>query len=99
MSVSDVPLLNDYKKEFVKKRLPQTFLGGPNIKLGYEAPCYVYFLQILVLLLPFLIGGTCIILTELAALNVFISASISGALVGCFVLMVQVSSLVLLFFQ
>ena len=92
MSVSDVPLLNDYKQQFVKKRLPQTFLGGPNIKLGYQAPCYVYFLQILVWILPFIVGGICTILIELAAVNVFVSASICGALIGTFVLLVQVGS-------
>jgi len=95
MSVSDVPLLNEYKQEYVKKRLPQTFLGGPNIKLGYEAPCYIYFFQILVWLLPLVIGGICTILTELAALNIIISGAISGILIGIFVLSVQVRITVL----
>ena len=28
---ADVPLLNDYKKSFVKRRMLQTFLGGLHI--------------------------------------------------------------------
>ena len=91
MSVSDVPLLNDYKQEYVKKRLPQTFLGGPNLKLGYQAPCYIYLLQILVWILPFIFGGICTILTEIARLNIILSGGICAAWMGLFVLIVQVS--------
>ena len=90
MSVSDVPLLNDYKKEFVKKRLPQTFLGGPNLRLGYAAPCYVYFFQILAWLSPWICGGIFTILTEISGLNISISASVTGGLVALFVLFIQV---------
>lgn len=42
-----VPLLNEYKQEFVWKRLPQTVFGGPKLKLGYTAPVYVYLSQVL----------------------------------------------------
>ena len=41
-----VPLLNEYKQEFVWKRLPQTIFGGPKLKLGYDAPAYVYLTQV-----------------------------------------------------
>lgn len=41
-----VPLLNEYKQEFVWKRLPQTIFGGPKLKIGYDAPAYVYITQV-----------------------------------------------------
>lgn len=90
MSVSDVPLLNDYKKEFVKKRLPQTFLGGPNLRLGFTAPWYVYFLQILAWISPWIICGIFTILTEISGVNIAISACVAGGIIGLFVLSIQV---------
>ena len=47
MEGGGAPLLNDYKLEFFWKRFPQTLLGGPKLKLGYEAPFYVYLNQLL----------------------------------------------------
>ena len=41
-----VPLLNEYKQEFVWKRLPQTIFGGPKLKIVYDAPAYVYITQV-----------------------------------------------------
>ena len=90
MSVSDVPLLNEYKQNFVKKRIPQTLLGGPNVKLGYTAPCYVYGLQILVWLFPFILGGIFTILTAVVNLSILITGPLCGVLMGCFVLFIQV---------
>jgi hypothetical protein len=29
-----IPLLNEYKREFLSKRFPQTLLGGPKLRLG-----------------------------------------------------------------
>ena len=43
---SGVPLLNEYKKAFLLRRIPQTILGGLRLRLGFEAPVYVYLLQV-----------------------------------------------------
>ena len=90
MSVSDVPLLNEYKSEFVKKRLPQTFFGGLNVRLGYKAPFYVYAFQIFVWILPWVIGGIFTVATEIGGLSILIGSLLSGALAAIFVLVVQV---------
>ena len=46
-----IPLLNDYKQEFVLKRLLQTVFGGPKLLIGYDAPLYVYIAQVLYILI------------------------------------------------
>ncbi|XP_070577011.1 pecanex-like protein 4 [Ptychodera flava] len=89
-----VPLLNDYKQEFFWKRFPQTVLGGPKVKIGYDAPAYVYINQIILFLIPWLIGG---IFTSLVAYNVvedYVGVCICGGCVFVYVLTVQIVSLV-----
>ena len=46
---ADVPLLNDYKKSFVKKRMLQTFLGGLQLAKG---PWWITIPQILFFFVP-----------------------------------------------
>ena len=46
---ADVPLLNDYKRNFVRNRLCQTFLGGIRL---FGVPWYTIILQIFVFLIP-----------------------------------------------
>ena len=79
---SGAPLLNDYKKEFFWKRFPQTILGGPKLRIGYEAPAYVYINQVLLFLTPWIIGG---IFTALIAYNILTE------LIGCIVYGVIIS--------
>lgn len=50
----DIPLLNDYKKGFVKRRLMQTLFGG--MRLFGSCPCRVALLQLAVFLVPFLLA-------------------------------------------
>ena len=50
MSV-DVPLLNDYKKNFVKRRLVQTFFGGLQLKRK-NTPWWFTISQIILFLIP-----------------------------------------------
>lgn len=64
----NIPLIDDLKRDFVIRRVVQTFFGGAKLKLGYKAPLCVYILQILVLLMPCLIGIVFVILTELKIL-------------------------------
>ncbi|XP_078483861.1 pecanex-like protein 4 [Ciona intestinalis] len=87
--MADAPLLNEYKQEFVWRRIPQTLLGGPNLKLGYEAPWYVFALQILVWFIPWIIGAAFTLAVELGGLDVLIGSIVCGAIVGVFVLCVQ----------
>ena len=46
---TDVPLLNDYKKKFVRHRLLQTFLGGLRLA---GVPWYTLPVQIVIFLSP-----------------------------------------------
>ena len=85
-----VPLLNEYKKEFFYKRLPETFFGGLKLKFGYDVPFYVYFFQVWLWLLPAVIAGVMVLLTELAGLNVLYSCIIAGGVVFLKVLALQV---------
>ncbi|XP_076098379.1 pecanex-like protein 4 [Mytilus galloprovincialis] len=87
-----IPLLNEYKREFLSKRFPQTLLGGPKLRLGYEAPVYVYFQQLLLFLFPFLIGGIFTLLVELKTIDDYVGSVITGSLIFTCVLIVQLTS-------
>lgn len=76
----DVPLLNDYKQDFLLKRFPQTVLGGPRLKLGYCAPSYIYVNQIVLFLMPWALGGTGTLLYQLDVLRDYAAAALSGGL-------------------
>ncbi|XP_018418074.1 PREDICTED: pecanex-like protein 4 [Nanorana parkeri] len=76
----DVPLLNDYKQEFVWKRFPQTILGGPRFKLGYSAPPYIYINQVTLFLTPWVLGGVGTVLCEVRIIQDYYAAVLSGGL-------------------
>lgn len=86
MEGGGAPLLNDYKLEFFWKRFPQTLLGGLKLKLGYDAPFYVYLNQVLVFLVPLVLGGLLTICAEFEVItDVFICSYIYGGLMVVFV--------------
>nr|XP_034960042.1 pecanex-like protein 4 [Zootoca vivipara] len=89
----DVPLLNDHKQEFLLKRFPQTVLGGPRFKLGHPAPLYVYVNQILLFLLPCLLGGVGTLFYQLSILQDYSTAAVSGGLMLVAAVTVQAASL------
>ncbi|ESP02796.1 hypothetical protein LOTGIDRAFT_110843 [Lottia gigantea] len=95
---SGVPLLNEYKQEFLWKRLPQTILGGPKLRLGYDAPAYVYLNQILIWIMPWILGGTFTLTLELSYSAdviqnyLLLYCSVYGACIVCFVLVMQIIS-------
>lgn len=89
---SGIPLLNEYKQDFFLKRLPQTILGGPKMKLGYEAPIYVYLSQICLFLFPFILAGIFTTFVELNFLQSEVAAYIYGAAMSLFVISVQILS-------
>ncbi|NWH80972.1 PCX4 protein, partial [Piaya cayana] len=89
----DVPLLNDYKKAFFLKRFPQTLLGGPQLKLGYCAPPYVYVNQIVLFLTPWVLGGVGTLLYQLGIMKDYCTAALSGGLMFVTALILQMTNL------
>ncbi|XP_037688527.1 pecanex-like protein 4 isoform X2 [Choloepus didactylus] len=89
----DVPLLNDYKQDFFLKRFPQTVLGGPRLKLGYCAPSYIYVNQIILFLMPWVLGGTGTLLYQLGILEDYYAAALSGGLMLLTAFVIQFTSL------
>ena len=87
-----VPLLNEYKLEFFTKRLPQTILGGLKLRIGYEAPVYVYINQVLLFAVPVLLGGIFTLLVQLNTIKDYIAVYTFGALMTAYVLLVQLIS-------
>ncbi|XP_041131073.1 pecanex-like protein 4 isoform X3 [Polyodon spathula] len=89
----DVPLLNEYKQEFFWKRFPQTVLGGPQFKLGYCAPPYIYVNQIILFLTPWVFGGVGTLLYQLRLLEDYYAAVLSGGLMVIAASVVQIINL------
>ncbi|XP_055292202.1 pecanex-like protein 4 isoform X2 [Moschus berezovskii] len=89
----DVPLLNDYKQDFFLKRFPQTVLGGPRLKLGYCAPPYIYVNQIVLFLMPWVLGGIGTLLYQLGILEDYYTAVLSGGLMLFTASVIQFTSL------
>ncbi|XP_029454042.1 pecanex-like protein 4 [Rhinatrema bivittatum] len=89
----DLPLLNDYKQEFFWKRFPQTVLGGPRFKLGYCAPPYIYINQIILFLMPWVLGGVGTLLYQLKVLEDYYTAALSGGLMLVMAFVIQMISL------
>ncbi|RUS91438.1 hypothetical protein EGW08_000762 [Elysia chlorotica] len=95
-----VPLLNKYKQSFLLKRIPQTVLGGLKLRLGYEAPFYVYLNQITLWLVPLILGCIFTVVLELAYSDEEISdflllyTCLYGACIIIFVVVVQTISTV-----
>ncbi|CAH1261827.1 PCNX4 [Branchiostoma lanceolatum] len=91
---SGAPLLNDYKQDFFWKRFPQTLLGGQKLRLGYDAPAYVYINQLFLFVFPWVIGGVFTAVVELTTLDVSVGYYSVGGIVAAFVLIAQSISFV-----
>ncbi len=91
---SQVPLLNEYKQVFFWKRFTQTLFGGPKLRLGYEAPAYVYINQVVLFILPFVLGGLITLLVDLDVIAWYIGVYIYGTLMLIYVLVAQGVSLI-----
>ncbi|KAM5241613.1 pecanex-like protein 4 isoform 2-T5 [Hipposideros larvatus] len=89
----DVPLLNDYKKDFFLKRFLRTVLGGPRLKLGFCAPPYIYVNQIILFLMPCILGGIGTLLYQLGILEDYYTAALSGGLMLFTAFVIQFTSL------
>ena len=92
MEGGGAPLLNDYKLEFFWKRFPQTVVGGLKLKLGYDAPLYVYVNQVVVFLFPFLLGGLFTFVAEFSVTSDVTCSYIYGGLVTVLVLSTKLVS-------
>ena len=62
---ADVPLLNDYKKSFVKRRMIQTFMGGLQV-IRNDIPWWIIVPQVILFLFPALLSVPFMILLEYA---------------------------------
>ena len=87
---SGTPLLNEYKQEFLWKRLPQTILGGLRLKLGFCAPLYIYLCQVLLFLTPWIVGGVFTLIVEEDVLAYDIAIYVYGSIMCLFVLALNV---------
>ncbi|XP_069921189.1 pecanex-like protein 4 isoform X5 [Oryctolagus cuniculus] len=89
----DAPLLNDYKQDFFLKRFPQTVLGGARLNLGYCAPPYIYVNQIILFLMPWVLGGIGTLVYQLGVLKDYYAAALSGGLMLLTAFIIQLTSL------
>ena len=90
---SGIPLLNDYKEEFFWRRFLQTLLGGPKLRLGYDAPPYVYVMQVVLFSIPLILGIVFTILAETGLTSDVVAVCIYGGMIGIFALVVQLASM------
>lgn len=64
-TINTAPILNDYKVVFARRRWLQTSLGGVNLLInGTSIPVYVYILQVLLWLVPLIVGLPLVIANE-----------------------------------
>ena len=75
-----MPLVNSYKLLFLRARILQTLLGGLRLLFSYPVPWYIYFLQMICYLMPWMCGGFAVLLYELGILNITISCTLGGLL-------------------
>lgn len=90
--VDNVPLLNLYKKKFIKKRITQTLLGGFSFNLGSDVPCYSYLLQIIVWIFPWVVGGIFTLVKEIGNVETLHAAIGAGLVIFVIVFLLQLSS-------
>jgi len=80
MSSTKVPVLSEYKKRFLLKRLTETFLGGLQVKFENKVPSYVYFFQVMVWVFPVITIGTIVVVSEFSGLDVLYASITVGIL-------------------
>lgn len=88
---SSAPLINDYKLAFFAKRFPQTLLGGLKLRLGYEAPFFVYVNQLLFFLYPLILGGVFTGLSESSFVTSMVCCYVIASLVTCLVIAINLA--------
>ena len=94
------PFLNEYKRKFVVKRLVQNICSGLVFKINSddELPWFLYILQIVLFLVPFLFGGVGILVTDLSGVSRLNTSIITAVIFFLYlVILKSVSTLVLNF--
>ncbi|KAK7068275.1 hypothetical protein SK128_016758, partial [Halocaridina rubra] len=84
------PLVNNYKKPFIIRRLIETFLGGLRLFASDDVPFYVYLLQILLFsVIPFL-SIACVLLGHSGVLQDDWDVYICGIVEFLYALLLQI---------
>ncbi|XP_076042751.1 pecanex-like protein 4 [Oratosquilla oratoria] len=89
------PLVNDYKKPFIYRRILETFLGGLRLILGDDVPFYVFLFQVLFFIVPPVMISTFISLHIRNALSFSASIFSCGATIFIYAMILQLLSLYL----
>ncbi|KAG7168229.1 Pecanex-like protein 4-like [Homarus americanus] len=72
------PLVNDYKKPFIIRRLFETFLGGLRLFASEDTPAYVYILQIILFSVIPLVTVLFVLLEHNDMITLFIAVIINA---------------------
>ncbi|KAK8742439.1 hypothetical protein OTU49_001873, partial [Cherax quadricarinatus] len=83
------PLVNDYKKPFIIRRLFETFLGGLRLFGSEGAPLYVYLLQMLIFSMIPIFTTLFVLLEHNEMISLHQAVIISGVLDGVYSLVLQ----------
>lgn len=96
-SSSEAPLLNEDKRDFVKRRLLQTLFSGLILKFESElkVPIYIYLFQLLIFLIPFLIGSIGILIRDLINLNSLYVTSVASSIYFITILTIKLIAILL----
>lgn len=96
MSDGETPFINDYKRKFVQKRLLENLLGGVllNIESDDDIPCFIYFLQILLFVMPFAFGTIPIILIDVARTDTLYTSIIGASIFLLYVFILRAVALI-----
>ncbi|XP_042223472.1 pecanex-like protein 4 isoform X2 [Homarus americanus] len=89
------PLVNDYKKPFIIRRLFETFLGGLRLFASEDTPAYVYILQIILFSVIPLVTVLFVLLEHNDMITLFIAVIINAVVAGLYSLAIQTLALVL----
>ncbi|KAK8405688.1 hypothetical protein O3P69_001887 [Scylla paramamosain] len=84
------PLVSEYKKPFIKRRLLETFLGGLRLGASEDAPFYVYCFQVAMFSVVPLVTVVFVLLEQTGQATVIQAIFISGALDLLYSLILQV---------
>ncbi|XP_050739009.1 pecanex-like protein 4 [Eriocheir sinensis] len=73
------PLVSEYKKPFIRRRLLETFLGGLRLAASEDAPLYVYCIQVAMFSVVPLVTVMFVLLEQSGKVTLMAAILISGA--------------------
>jgi hypothetical protein len=91
------PFLNEYKRKFLKKRIIENVLSGLILKIESDdrVPRFIYFLQVFLFLLPLIVAGIGILITDVTGLSKFFIAIIAACIYFAIFALLRTVSIVL----